>query len=73
MNFLLLCLDRYLFSVISDNKYLPKGSKENVISTTITGNITIQITVQICRASSNYTTFGLCHDSLNLLNSVTII
>ena len=41
IKFLLLCLDRYLFSVVSGNRYLPRGSKENVLSTTITGNITI--------------------------------
>ena len=39
MNFLLLCEDRYLFNVVSDNIYLNKGSKENVISTSITENI----------------------------------
>ena len=29
--------------------------------------------VQIGNASSNYTIFGFCPDSLNLLNSVTFI
>ena len=41
MNFLPLCLDRYLFSVVSGNRYLFRGSKENVLSITITGNITM--------------------------------
>ena len=36
---LLLYLDRYLFSVVSGNRYLRRVSKENVLSTTITGNI----------------------------------
>ena len=35
MKFLLLCLDRYLVSMVSCNRYLPRGSKENVLSTTI--------------------------------------
>ena len=41
MKFLLLCLDRYLCSVVSGNGYLPRGSKENILSTTITGNLTM--------------------------------
>ena len=41
MKFLLLCLDRYLFSVVSANRCLPRGSKENVLSTTFTRNITM--------------------------------
>ena len=41
MNFLLLCRDRYLFRVVSGNRYLPRGSNENVLSTTITGNVTM--------------------------------
>ena len=40
MKFLLLCLDRYLFNVVSGNIYLPRCSKENVLSITITGNVT---------------------------------
>ena len=39
--FLLLCLDRYLFSVVSDNRYLPRFSRENVLSITITGDVTM--------------------------------
>ena len=42
---LLLCLDRYLFIVVSGNRYLPRGSKENALSNTITGNVTISIEV----------------------------
>ena len=45
MTFLLLhvCLARYmyLFSVASGNRYLPRGGKENVLSTTITRNVTM--------------------------------
>ena len=41
MKFLERCLDRYVFSVVNGNRYLPRGSKENVLSTTITGNVTI--------------------------------
>ena len=41
MNFLLLCLDRYAFSVVIGYRYLPRGSKENVLSITITGNVTM--------------------------------
>ena len=41
MLLLLLCLDRYLFSVNSGKRYLPKGSKQNVLSTTITENVTM--------------------------------
>ena len=39
MKNLLLCLDRYLFSVVTGNRYLPRGSEENVLSTTITENV----------------------------------
>ena len=41
MNFLLIFLDRYLFSVANGNRYLPRVSKENILSATITGNITM--------------------------------
>ena len=41
MKFLERCLDRYVFSVVNGNRYLPRGSKENVLPTTITGNVTI--------------------------------
>ena len=57
------------FSVVIGNRYLPRGSKENVLSTTITGNNY----VQIGNASSDYTMFGFCHDSLNSPNSVIFI
>ena len=39
IKFLQLCMDKYLFSVVSGNRYLPTGSKGNVLSTTITGNV----------------------------------
>ena len=41
MKFLLTCLDRYLFSVVISNRYLPRSSKENVLSITINGNVTM--------------------------------
>ena len=41
LKFCVLCLDRYLFSVVSGNKYLHRGSKENVLSTIISGNVTM--------------------------------
>ena len=41
MIFLLLCLDRYLFSVLPLGRYLLPLTKENVLSTTITLNVTM--------------------------------
>ena len=41
IQFILLCMDRYLHSVVSGNKYLPRDGKENVLSTTITMNLTM--------------------------------
>ena len=41
MKFLFLPLDRYLFRVASDNRYLPSGSKENVLSMTVIGYVTV--------------------------------
>ena len=42
LNFLLLRLDRYLFSLGSGNRYIPRGTKEEKgISINITGNGTI--------------------------------
>ena len=38
---LLLHLDGYLFSVARGNRYLPRGKKENVLSTTIVGNVSV--------------------------------
>ena len=37
----LLLLYRYLFSVVSGDRYLPRGSKENVLSVTISRNVTV--------------------------------
>ena len=53
-----LWIDRYLFRVVSGNRYLPRGRKENILSTTITEHSY----VQIGSASSNYTTFGFWQD-----------
>ena len=58
MNFLLLFLDRYLFSVVIGNRYLPRGSKENVLSTTVL-LLLGKYYVQIGSASSNYTSFTI--------------
>ena len=55
--------------MVNGNRYLSKGSKENVLSITITIYWEHNY-VQIGNVSSNYTIFGLCHDSLNSLNSV---
>ena len=41
IKFLLLCLDRYLFSAVIGNRYLPRGSKENVFSIAIIGSVTM--------------------------------
>ena len=41
MKCLVIYLDRYLFSVVNGNKYLPRGSKENILSITIAGNVTM--------------------------------
>ena len=41
MKFLLLPLHRYLFSLVSDNKYQPRVRKENALSITNTGNVTV--------------------------------
>ena len=41
MNFLLLCLYWYLFSVVIGNRYLLRGSKDNVLSTTISVSLTM--------------------------------
>ena len=52
LNFSLPCLDWYLFSVLSGNRYLPRGSRENVLSTTIIWECSY---VQIGSAISNHT------------------
>ena len=70
MNILLPRLDKYLFSVVSGNRYLPRDSKENVLSYYYYWDCNY---VQIGITSSNYTIFGFCHDSLNPLNSVAFI
>ena len=41
IKFLLLPLDRYLFTVVSGDRYPPRGSKENVLSVTIIENMTV--------------------------------
>ena len=39
--FPLLSVDWYLFRVVTGNRYLPRGSKENALYITITGNVSI--------------------------------
>ena len=56
MKFLLLCLDRHLFSVVVGNRYPPRGSKENVFSITIIGSVTMSR--QVMLVVTNYTIFG---------------
>ena len=56
MNFLLLCLDGYLFIVVIGNRYLSRGSKENVLSIIITGNVTMVRYVML--EVTNYTEFA---------------
>ena len=67
MKFLLICLDRYLFSLVRGNRYLCRGSVENVLSITITGNVTMFRWVVLV---VTVVFFGFFHDSLN---SVTFI
>ena len=69
MNILFPYLVRHLFCVVYGNRYLPRGSKEDVLSIIIVGNISFQIG----NASVIRTAFRFCHDSLNLVNSVKII
>ena len=38
-NFLLLSVGRYLFRVVSGNRYLPQDSYENTLTITSTGNV----------------------------------
>ena len=64
--FPLLSLVRYLFKVVSGNRYVTRGSNGNTVSITMTG-------CQMGTTSGNQTSFGFCHDSLNSLNSVKAI
>ena len=40
-NFPLLPVDWYLFRVVTDNRYLPRGSNENALHITSTGNVSV--------------------------------
>ena len=55
--------------MVTGNRYLPRGSKENALSTIITGNVTKARWVALVITTP---VFGFCHDSVNLLNSVTL-
>ena len=39
--FLLLLVDRYLFNVVTDDRHIPRDSKETALSATITENVNI--------------------------------
>ena len=41
MNILFPYLVRYLLCVVHGNRYLPRGSKEDVLSITIVGNLSV--------------------------------
>ena len=69
-NFALLSAVWYLFRVVSGNRYLPKGSYENTLCITSTGNISV---AKMGNTSGNHTALGFSHDSLNLLNSGKVI
>ena len=62
MKLLLLPLGRYLFSMISGNRYLPRGGKEKFAFYYFHWEFACG---QIGNIPSNHTIFGLCHDSLN--------
>ena len=40
--FLLLYLDGYLFNVTHGSRYLPRGSKENILSITIVRDVSVK-------------------------------
>ena len=46
-NFPLLPVDWYLFRVVSGNRYLPRGSNENTVYITSTGNVSVSRWVTI--------------------------
>ena len=70
MKLLLLPLGRYLFSMISGNRYLPRCSKEKVTFYHFHWEC---VCGQIGNIPSNHAIFGLCHDSLNSGNSAKFI
>ena len=69
MKFLLLYLDRYLFSVVIENRYVPGGSKQKY-RPTFYYYYWEHNYVQIGSVSSNYTICGFCHASLNSVTSI---
>ena len=58
LNIVVLSMGWYLFTVVSHNGYLTRGSDGNANSITMNGN---------------HTTFEFCLESLNLLNSMKFI
>ena len=63
-NFPLLSVGWWLFRVVSDNRYLPRGS--NAIHILLLA--LVMYLFPDGNTSGNHTTFGFCHDSLNSLN-----
>ena len=58
---------RYLLSIGNGNRYLSKSSRDNILSIIFVG---ISNTCrQINNSVGNRTIFGICHDSLNSVNS----
>ena len=41
------CLDRYIFSMVGNNRYLLRSGKENVLSTAITADVTMTRQVMV--------------------------
>ena len=64
--FPLLSVVWYLFNVLSGNGHQTRGSNGNALIITTTGNVFVT-------TFGNQTIFGLCHASLNLLNSMKAI
>ena len=57
---------RYPFFVLSGDRHLPRGSKENVLTL-------LSLGMKLGSTSGNYNTFGFCNESLNLLHPVKFI
>ena len=67
-NISFLPLGRYLLPLTTLNRYQSRGSNRNSVFTTSSENVT---NISHGVFPGNHTTFRLCHDSLNSLNSVT--
>ena len=69
-NFPLLFLVWYLFKVVSGKRHQTRGINGKALCTLATGNILVASWVPYLVIRP---IFGLCHDSLNFLNSVKAI